>query len=169
MRRWNGGLSGSAFLRSARGEGTGNTSTTPQTRFPARWGLGPGWREFQGKLTAGKRGSRFPCILGVGLHTQAVNFPPQGRVSMSFNFAHSALCFLSGPFRRGAGTPHLPAPGDHHVRSWSQRKQGPLGNDFPFRVSENRKEEESSNCTKPFRNPGLWVELKTTVSCLQNP
>jgi hypothetical protein len=97
------------------------------------------------------------------LASQAVNITPQGRVWTSFNFAHSALRFLSGPFRRGAGRPRLPAPGHHHVRSLSQGKQGPLRNDFPFRVSENRQKEELSTGTKPFRNLGLWVELKTTV------
>jgi hypothetical protein len=64
MRRWNGGLSGSAFLRSARGEGTGNTSTTPQARSPARWGLGPRGqaRQTRSPARSDKPSSGLACI-----------------------------------------------------------------------------------------------------------
>jgi hypothetical protein len=75
------------------------------------------------------------------LVSQGVDFTPYGCVWTSFNFAHSALCPLSGPLRRHAGKPRLPAPGDHHVRSLSEGKQGPLRNNFHFTVLENLQNE----------------------------
>jgi hypothetical protein len=64
---------------------------------------------------------------------KAINIRHIG-VWTSFNFAHSALCFLSGPFHRAAGKPRLPAPRQLHVRSLAAGKQGPLRNDFPLKV-----------------------------------